>query len=55
LDLLRKILKDGTNHTREYCVYCKVAMAVPVELHRKHVAAGLETGQQKQGFVAEGK
>jgi hypothetical protein len=35
LDLLREILKNGTNHNRRYCLYCKVAMAVPVELHRK--------------------
>ena len=35
LDLLHEILKNGTNHNRRYCLYCRVAMAVPVELHRK--------------------
>jgi hypothetical protein len=35
LELLREILENGTNHHRRYCLYCKVAMAVPLELHRK--------------------
>jgi len=43
LDLLRKILKHGTNHNRRYCIYCKVSMRVPIELH-KQVVCGAELG-----------
>jgi hypothetical protein len=35
LNLLREILQNETIHNRKYCVYCSVAMAVPLELHRK--------------------
>jgi hypothetical protein len=36
LELLRIILETGAiNQNRRYCVYCKAAMAVPLELHRK--------------------
>jgi hypothetical protein len=35
LDLLREILKNGTNHNRRYCLYCKASMRVPIELHKE--------------------
>lgn len=38
LGLLREILKTGTNHNRRYCVYCKVTMSAPVELHKRECA-----------------
>jgi hypothetical protein len=43
LELLREILENGTNHHRRYCIYCKVAMAVPLELHRKVCGGALRT------------
>jgi len=36
LDLLKKILKDGTDQNRRNCVYCKVLMATPIDLHKKN-------------------
>jgi hypothetical protein len=36
LELLGAILENGANHNRRYCVYCKVSMAAPRELHRKN-------------------
>jgi hypothetical protein len=35
LDLLKKILKHGTNQDRRYCLYCKVSMRAPIELHKE--------------------
>jgi hypothetical protein len=36
LELLRTILETAAiNQNRRYCVYCKAAKAVPLELHRK--------------------
>jgi hypothetical protein len=35
LDLLREILKNGTNHNRRYCLYCTASMRVPIELHKE--------------------
>jgi hypothetical protein len=35
LDLLKKILQDGTNHNRRYCIHCKVSMKAPIELHKE--------------------
>ncbi len=34
LDLLHKILLNGTNENRAYCKYCKAKMIMPIELHR---------------------
>jgi len=35
LNLLKKVLKDGTNHNRRYCAYCKVPMTTPIESHKQ--------------------
>jgi hypothetical protein len=35
LDILREILKHDSNHSRRYCMYCKVSMRVPIELHKE--------------------
>jgi hypothetical protein len=35
LDLLRELLKHDTNHNRRYCIYCKVSMRAPIELHKE--------------------
>jgi len=34
LELLHKILLNGTNENRRYCKYCKAKMVMPIELHR---------------------
>ena len=34
LELLHKILLNGTNENRRYCKYCKAKMIMPIELHR---------------------
>jgi hypothetical protein len=34
LELLHKILLNGTNENRSYCKYCKAKMIMPIELHR---------------------
>ncbi len=36
LDLLKKILKNGTNRNRRYCVYCKASMTAPVDSHKEN-------------------
>ena len=37
LELLQEILKNSANMNRRYWVYCKVNMAVPLELPAKSV------------------
>jgi hypothetical protein len=34
LELLHKILLNGTNENRRYCKYCNAKMIMPIELHR---------------------
>jgi len=34
LELLHKILLNGTNENRRYCNYCRANMIMPIELHR---------------------
>ena len=34
VDLLEKILLNGTNENRRYCKYCNAKMIMPIELHK---------------------
>ena len=38
LELLHKILLNGTNESRRYCKYCNAKMIMPIELHRDDCA-----------------
>ena len=38
MELIHKILLNGTNENRRYCKYCKAKMVMPIELHRDDCA-----------------